>query len=211
MSLADQNAFEDRMDAYCEAYIQKSAQPLQEKLKYNADIPVYQIPDNLAAALAQSLDPAHAEQLARDIYNLNLNAIRQADTRATNLYTANTKDKERAERQRQFNIQQQNMAAKDQAEAERRAREFEANQANKRDEINLQRQKNDIEMQKLLLSVNQRRLVDQDVKKANDLQPTLMVVNFIRKSDAEKSYPIQTSFVIGVKAKLYVVDGSDIQ
>lgn len=210
MSLADQNAFEDRMDAYCEAYIQKSAQPLQEKLKYNMDIPVYQIPDNLAAALTQSLDPAHAEQLARDIYNLNLNAIRQADTRTTNLNTDANNAKDRAERQRQFNMQMNYKQQQDKAEAERRAREFEANQANKRDEINLQRQKNDIEMQKLLLSVNQRRLVDQDVKKANDLQPTLMVVNFIRKSDAEKSYPIQTSFVIGVKAKLYVVDGSDI-
>ena len=49
LSLSDQNAFEERMDAYQEAYIEKSVKPLQEKLKYNTDIPVYQIPDNLAS------------------------------------------------------------------------------------------------------------------------------------------------------------------
>ena len=141
---------------------------------------------------------------------MNMSALRQADQRITNLNTDHNNRADRAERERQFNINQQYKAERDKAEDLRRAAEFGANYGNERDKIAIQRQKNDIEMQKLLMSVNQRRLVDQDVKKANDLQPTLMVVNFIRKSDSEKSYPIQTSFVIGVKCKLYVVDGSDI-
>ena len=57
--------------------------------------------------------------------------------------------------------------------------------------------------------IMRNRLVDNDVKKANELVPTLMYVNFISKNDDSK-YPIATSMVVGVKAKLYAVDGEDI-
>lgn len=51
------------------------------------------------------------------------------------------------------------------------------------------------------------QLTQPDVDKANELMPTTMIVNFIATQDGKK---IQTSGVIGVKAKLYPVDAMDI-
>ena len=65
------------------------------------------------------------------------------------------------------------------------------------------------DIMKIRADIMRNRLVDNDVKKANELVPTLMYVNFISKSD-DSSYPITTSMVVGVKAKLYAVDGDDI-
>lgn len=53
-----------------------------------------------------------------------------------------------------------------------------------------------------------KQILPTDVKKANELMPTLMVINFIKASDSADS--IQTTAVIGVKAKLYVVDSMDM-
>ena len=62
---------------------------------------------------------------------------------------------------------------------------------------------------KIQADIMRNRLVDNDVKKANELVPSLMYVNFISKSD-DSTYPIATSMVVGVKAKLYAVDSEDI-
>ena len=51
------------------------------------------------------------------------------------------------------------------------------------------------------------QLLDSDVKKANELVPTMMIVNFISTSYGD---PIETQLVIGVKAKMYPVDSVDI-
>ena len=51
--------------------------------------------------------------------------------------------------------------------------------------------------------------LDSEYKKANELQPTLMVVNFIQKG--ENGAPsMTTTAVIGVKAKVYPVSSIDI-
>ena len=50
-------------------------------------------------------------------------------------------------------------------------------------------------------------LVSSDVKKANELVPTMMVINFIKVVDG---IPTQTSAIIGVKAKLYEVEPVDV-
>ena len=52
------------------------------------------------------------------------------------------------------------------------------------------------------------QLVDNDIKKANELMPTTMIVNFI--SGAKDGETVRLSGVIGVKAKLYPVDSMDI-
>lgn len=51
------------------------------------------------------------------------------------------------------------------------------------------------------------QLLDNDVKKSNELVPTTMVVNFISN---DKTKPVATQIVIGVKAKMYPVDSLDI-
>lgn len=53
-----------------------------------------------------------------------------------------------------------------------------------------------------------KQLLDSDVKKANELQPTQMVIHFT--SCGMEGDPVNTSAIIGVKAKLYPVDSMDI-
>lgn len=51
------------------------------------------------------------------------------------------------------------------------------------------------------------QLLSSDVKKANELVPTMMIVNFIKETN---NGPINSSVVIGVKAKLYEVEPMDV-
>lgn len=51
------------------------------------------------------------------------------------------------------------------------------------------------------------QLLDSDVKKANELVPTMMVINFVTNADTD---PVQSSLVIGVKAKVYPIDSKDM-
>lgn len=53
----------------------------------------------------------------------------------------------------------------------------------------------------------QKQLIKTDVQKANELVPTMMVVNFVTTNSEE---PIEAQMVIGVKAKMYPVDSMDI-
>ena len=72
------------------------------------------------------------------------------------------------------------------------------------------RELNDLDqmnMQKIGQDIIRTQLLDSDVKKANELVPTMMVVNFISTAYGE---PINTQLVIGVKAKMYPVDSVDI-
>lgn len=52
------------------------------------------------------------------------------------------------------------------------------------------------------------QILDSDVKKANELMPTMMTVNFITTGDSME--PVSTHMVIGVKAKMYAVDSTDM-
>ena len=51
------------------------------------------------------------------------------------------------------------------------------------------------------------QLISSDVKKANELVPTMMIVNFVNINSGN---PIDETMVIGVKAKLYPVDSVDV-
>lgn len=51
------------------------------------------------------------------------------------------------------------------------------------------------------------QLLDSDIKKANELMPTTMLVNFISTDGTQH---ISTTGIVGVKAKLYTVDSMEI-
>lgn len=57
------------------------------------------------------------------------------------------------------------------------------------------------------LDMVKNQLLDSDVKKANELVPSMMVVNFI---SMQGDRPVQSQMVVGVKAKIYAVDSADI-
>ena len=76
--------------------------------------------------------------------------------------------------------------------------------------------KNDIEMlnrrQDATDSTRQQlqaMLLPSDVKKANEMQPTLMLVNFY-VNDKDRDLNVAQQFVCGVKSKLYAVDSNEI-
>lgn len=52
-----------------------------------------------------------------------------------------------------------------------------------------------------------KQLIPTDVKKANELVPSMMIVNFVNNEGNE---PVASAFVIGVKAKIYPVDSMDM-
>lgn len=57
-------------------------------------------------------------------------------------------------------------------------------------------------------TISANRILDTDVKKSNELAPTLLYVNYNYTTPGGN--PIIAEFIAGVKAKLYVVDGEDI-
>ena len=111
--------------------------------------------------------------------------------------------------------------AKNRDEREQRREEREIERARRDAEYNKQREEReqrrdvaqarrdamqDVESQVNVLS---RRLLDTDVKKANEMQPTLMIVQY-NEMDADGKIYDKKSFVAGVKARLISVDSNDM-
>lgn len=64
---------------------------------------------------------------------------------------------------------------------------------------------------KNLTDVLSKQVLDSDIKKANEAQPSLMIVNFVSTLDKEQGGgQVQSSCVIGVKAMIHYVDPQDI-
>jgi len=67
--------------------------------------------------------------------------------------------------------------------------------------------KDKVTIMKTSQEMKQSQILDSDVKKANELIPTMMVINYIDNSTGD---PIYQNMVIGVKAKMYTLDSTDI-
>lgn len=61
---------------------------------------------------------------------------------------------------------------------------------------------------KNLTDVVKNQLLDSDVKKCNELVPTMMIINFITKKEGTQGIAQQA--IIGVKSKIYPVDSTDV-
>ena len=59
-------------------------------------------------------------------------------------------------------------------------------------------------------SLNQRRVIDSEFKKANELQPTMMIVNFNILGDDGQSVVDRKSFVAGIKCRMIATSSMDI-
>ena len=70
-----------------------------------------------------------------------------------------------------------------------------------------QRAKNMADARDKANNLLRNQLISSDVKKANELVPTMMIVNFVNINSGS---PIDETMVIGVKAKLYPVDSVDV-
>ena len=80
---------------------------------------------------------------------------------------------------------------------------------NKRDKEN-DAIKNQRDAQKDLIDLNKSRLVASDIKKVNDLEPTLMVINYNTLSDDGKTVIDRKSFLAGLKSRFIPVESVDV-
>lgn len=55
-----------------------------------------------------------------------------------------------------------------------------------------------------------KQILPTDVKKANELMPTMMIISFTKKADNGEEIPMPTTAIIGIKAKLYPVSANEI-
>lgn len=67
--------------------------------------------------------------------------------------------------------------------------------------------RNDVQNQKDISDMFTNQIFSSDIKKANEMVPTMMVVNFIT---LDGEHQINRQVVIGVKAKLFPVDSQDV-
>ena len=127
------------------------------------------------------------------------------------------------EKKRQFNLNRLDRQTNWRADYDERVRNRMSNDALNRDKNDIARAKNDIDRDKLGLDSRKAlgqasdqmrqyyasQLLPSDVKKANEMQPSMMLVNFY-VNDADRDLNIAQQAVCGVKSKLYAVDSSDI-
>lgn len=128
--------------------------------------------------------------------------------------------KEKARRKRAADAAQTNSDLLDRAQKER---QFQQNLDIQKDKNDIARAKNNIDRDKNNLdalkargqAADQQRqylsnqLLSSDVKKANEMQPSMMLVNFY-VNDKDRDLNIAQQAVCGVKSKLYPVDSADI-
>lgn len=69
------------------------------------------------------------------------------------------------------------------------------------------KKRDDMDSMKFRTNIFQNQLLTSDVKKANELTPTMLIINFNVVKDGT---PIQQQMIIGVKAKLYEVEPIDV-
>lgn len=69
--------------------------------------------------------------------------------------------------------------------------------------------KDQVSMAKARFDMLKGQVLDSDIKKANELQPSMMIINFYVNNDKDRLEVIKDA-VIGVKAKLYPMDSQEI-
>lgn len=99
------------------------------------------------------------------------------------------------------------LSRKDREDQENRRSEREKQSADAKNDLERTKRRQDASdsMRQQLQAV----LMPSDVKKANEMQPTMMLVNFY-VNDKDRDLNVAQQFVCGVKSKLYSVDSNEI-
>ena len=159
-------------------------------------------------------------------YQKQRDVIDDARHQAEFIYRQQKDAAERGDRKAESDYKKQRDKLQDAIDdAERRYKHTQDSIANKREDEKLKLQKNrdardvnkdqrDKEKHALdMIATSQNlitnHIVSSDLKKANELTPTMMVVNFVYKEDGATE-GIWKQMVVGVKAKLYEVEPMDV-
>lgn len=79
-----------------------------------------------------------------------------------------------------------------------------------KDKLKLDKDRHDLDKDKFEREMITNNILSSDIKKANELVPTMMVVNFIYQEDGSTAPAVMRQMIIGVKAKLYEVEPMDV-
>ena len=144
-------------------------------------------------------------------------------------------EKEQWQRNRQRREENKDRREQDKADFEIEKDKRQSDREDRRDQYQrerdrYQRSRDDIkDMQDIMRDANRKvsdnnnyyrnQMLDNDIKKANELMPTLMIINFVSTDDIKdpvtgqitrSGVPIQRTSVIGIKAKLQYVSHQDM-
>ena len=151
------------------------------------------------------------EDLAEDKFQLDRDKFTYQQQKDARDFDLNMKDMEYRRGQDQYRATRDNIIDK------QKDREFE--QRRRMDVHQLHKDADDKERNRMrdmssdlrdMNSLNQRRVIDSEFKKANELQPTMMIVNFNILSDDGKSVVDRKSFVAGIKCRMIATSSMDI-
>lgn len=123
-------------------------------------------------------------------------------------YYLNRKDKQDQEnnRNRQSNAQHRDRINQSDRQFKDRQSQQQKFHDDEMDNENIKQRQNAVDSQRQQFTA---MLMQSDVKKANEMQPTMMLVNFY-VNDRDRDLNVAQQFVCGVKSKLYAVESSDI-
>ena len=128
-------------------------------------------------------------------------------------YKNSQKDNEYADKEYKLNVlKTKHQFRTDKEEKVRKDEELKLKQhdADLKDDRDIRdKQKHDMDMISTSQNMLTNYIVPSDLKKANELVPTMMVVNFIYKQD-DATPAVYNQMVVGVKAKLYEVEPMDV-
>lgn len=147
-----------------------------------------------------------AEQRYRELHSGVVKQLNDLQSRIRNQYTLGDPDNELNKRRLDAQIRQID------AQIKKADSEFELNK--KKDGREDRRELRDVQKHNLdMINTSQNiisnYIVPSDLKKANELVPTMMVVNFVYKEN-EQAEAIYKQLIVGVKAKLYEVEPMDV-
>lgn len=146
------------------------------------------------------------DRLSRDTYDRQL---KQQDYETRRKEDRDLRTSELNQRKAELDQRKEEMKKKEELDQQQRKEDREDRQKQNDIQNALNVAKNNLSKRSEDRQALQAMLLPSDVKKANEMQPSLMIVNFY-VNDKDKALNVAQQFVAGVKSKLYSVDSSDI-
>ena len=114
-----------------------------------------------------------------------------------------------------FNKSQDKKAKQVEDELKAKADQEKEDRENRKEEREINKAEREIEKaerekEKQRFEMLSNNLLSSDIKKANELVPTMMVVNFVYHDESSNSPAIARQLIVGIKAKLYEVEPADV-
>ena len=153
---------------------------------------------------------ADAKKRYQEAHDNIINQINELEKQINNSYVNDYSDLEMHQKKiDQINAQIDNLSKKYELDQDK----LKVDQ----DKLKLDKEKNERDTERHNIDINKMRqdmitnnIISSDLKKANELVPTMMVVNFVYQEEGSSVPAIMRQMVIGIKAKLYEVEPMDV-